>query len=107
MSPRLTDHRNPCRHGDRTPGTIIDAVVNTGATLEPVLAQLRAHRDAALVAVLALVAPMATAERMAAAHPGVHFLFARLSDNQYVGRGATDTGNRLFGTFPDPAKDPT
>ena len=86
---------------------IIDAVVNTGATLEPVLAQLRAHRDAALVAVLALVAPTATAERMAAAHPGVHFLFARLSDNQYVGRGATDTGNRLFGTFPDPAKDPT
>lgn len=85
---------------------LIDAVVNTGATLEPVLAQLRARPDAALVAVVALVAPAATAERLALAHPEVHFLFARLSDNQYVGRGATDTGNRLFGTWSDAGKDP-
>lgn len=85
---------------------LIDAVVNTGATLEPVLAQLRARPDVALVAVVALVAPAATAERLALAHPEVHFLFARLSDNQYVGRGATDTGNRLFGTWSDAGKDP-
>lgn len=84
---------------------LIDAVVNTGATLEPVLAQLAGRPDA-LVAVLALVAPAATAERLAVAHPGVHFLFARLSDNQYVGRGATDTGNRLFGTLSDTTREP-
>jgi hypothetical protein len=26
------------------------------------------------------------------------FYFARTSENTYVGKGTTDTGNRLFGT---------
>lgn len=75
---------------------LIDSVVNTGASIEPVLAQLR---DRGLrMFVLALVSPASTAERLAAAWPDVAFVFARVSDNQYVGSGATDTGNRLFGT---------
>lgn len=74
---------------------LIDSVVNTGASLEPVLAQLaeRAQR----VFVLSLVSPTSTAERLVAAWPEVQFLFARVSTNQYVGTGSTDTGNRLFG----------
>lgn len=77
---------------------LIDSVVNTGASLEPVLGQL-ASRGLKLVA-LSLVTPVPTAERLARSWPDVSFLFARISENQYVGRGATDTGNRLFGTLP-------
>ncbi len=51
------------------------------------------------VFVLSMVALRSTAERLATAWPHAHFLFARVSDNQYVGSGATDTGNRLFGTI--------
>lgn len=75
---------------------IVDAVVNTGASLEPVLAQLRERGQG--VFVLALVAPVETADRLAQRWPEVEFLFARTSTNQYVGAGGTDTGNRLFGT---------
>jgi uracil phosphoribosyltransferase len=75
---------------------IVDAVVNTGASLEPVLTQLRERVQQ--VFVLALVAPVETAARLARSWPEVEFLFARTSTNQYVGAGMTDTGNRLFGT---------
>lgn len=78
---------------------LLDSVVNTGASLEPVLQQLQ-RQGAARLFVLALVTPAETAARLAAAHPEVELLFARVSDNQYVGQGATDTGNRLFGTLP-------
>lgn len=78
---------------------IIDAVVNTGASVEPILRQLQS-RGAKTIAVLSLVSPVPTAERLGASYPDVYFLFARVSDNQYVGRGATDTGNRLMGTLP-------
>lgn len=75
---------------------LVDAVVNTGASLEPVLAQLGSRVER--VFVLALVAPVETADRLAERWPGVEFLFARTSTNRYVGAGTTDTGNRLFGT---------
>lgn len=75
---------------------LVDAVVNTGESLEPVLAQLRGRIERLFV--LALVAPVETADRLATAWPEVDFLFARTSTNQYVGAGTTDTGNRLFGT---------
>lgn len=76
---------------------LIDSVVNTGESIEPVLRQLsergmRTH-------VVSLVTPRSTAERLVKVWPETHFHFARLSDNQYVGSGATDTGNRLFGTI--------
>ena len=75
---------------------LIDSVVNTGASLEPVLAQLSGTGTRLFV--VSLVSPTSTAERLATAWPAVEFLFARVSDNQYVGQGGTDTGNRLFGT---------
>lgn len=78
---------------------LIDSVVNTGASVEPVLGQLR-EQGASLLVVLSLVAPVPIARRLEVEHPDVHFLFARISENQYVGKGATDTGNRLFGTHP-------
>jgi uracil phosphoribosyltransferase len=78
---------------------LIDSVVNTGASLEPVLRQLQ-ERGAGRIIVVALVGPVATAKRLEDAFPDVHFFFARVSENQYTGVGATDTGNRLFGTLP-------
>ena len=78
---------------------LIDSVVNTGKSMEPVLDQLRTA-GAAWLSVAALVTPEPTAERLARAHAAVWFYFARTSTNQYVGKGGTDTGNRLFGTLP-------
>lgn len=77
---------------------LIDSVVNTGASLTPVLQQLR-ERGAGRLYVLAMVTPVPTAQRLAESFPDVHFLMARISENQYVGKGTTDTGNRLFGTL--------
>lgn len=74
---------------------LIDSVVNTGASVEPILGQLAARAMTAFV--VSLVSPVSTAERLEQAWPDVTFLFARVSTNQYVGVGATDTGNRLFG----------
>lgn len=80
-----------------TTAVLIDSVVNTGASLEPVMEQL--SQRGLRIFVLSLVSPTPTAARLEQAWPGVELLFARVSDNQYVGRGATDTGNRLFGTI--------
>lgn len=76
---------------------LIDSVINTGESIEPVLKQLSGAMPETFVA--SLVAPRGTADRLASAWPSTHFLFARVSDNQYVGAGPTDTGNRLFGTI--------
>ena len=78
---------------------VVDSVINTGASLEPVLEYLQTG-GANSIAVLALVSPVPTADRIAEAWPLVKFHLARVSENQYVGRGSTDTGNRLFGTLP-------
>lgn len=75
---------------------LIDAVVNSGKSLEPVLAQTT--RQGLRTIVLSLVAPVPTADRLSQSWPDVIFLFARTSDNQYIGKGSSDTGNRLFGT---------
>jgi len=76
---------------------IVDAVVNTGASITPVFGQLKGI-GIPVVTVVAGVAPKEKAELLASEHPDVSFLFARLSTNTYVGKGGTDTGNRLFGT---------
>ena len=81
--------------GART-SVLIDSVVNTGASLEPVLEQLQQRNQR--IFVLTLVGPVPTAERLEQAWPDVTFIYARVSTNQYVGKGSTDTGNRLFGT---------
>lgn len=81
---------------DARVAVIADAVVNTGASLEPVLRQLSGRVPH--IVVVSLVSPAETADRLASAWSEVRFLFARISTNQYVGAGSTDTGNRLFGT---------
>lgn len=76
---------------------LIDAVVNTGASMVPIFGQLR-EIGIQRITVVAGVAPFEKAKALAREHPSIDFIFARLSDNTYVGKGGTDTGNRLFGT---------
>ena len=80
---------------------VVDAVVNTGESLRPVLTQLAANSGARLH-VLAAVAPTPTAEKLAGDFPAVTFEYLRLSENQYVGQGHMDTGDRVFGHVTPP-----
>ena len=76
---------------------IVDAVINTGESLMPVLEWVRGQKPFQLL-VCSLVTPASTAERLAREHPKIQWVHARVSTNQYVGMGSTDTGNRLFNT---------
>lgn len=76
---------------------IVDSVVNTGKTIRPIFAQAKSIGIKKVI-VMAGVSPVAQGTSIAEDHPDVMFYFARLSHNSYVGKGGTDTGNRLFGT---------
>jgi uracil phosphoribosyltransferase len=76
---------------------IVDAVVNTGASIIPIFRQLN-ELGIKQLTVVAGVANVDKATKLAKEYPEVHFLYARLSSNSYVGSRGTDTGNRLFGT---------
>jgi uracil phosphoribosyltransferase len=76
---------------------IVDSVVNTGGTMRPIFAQA-SSLGVSKVLVMAAVSPVDQANSIAREFKDVRFYFARLSTNSYVGKGGTDTGNRLFGT---------
>ena len=76
---------------------VADAVINTGDSLEPVLRWIL-NQNPHQVIVCSLVTPVPTAERLASEYPNIEWVHARVSTNQYVGKGGTDTGNRLFNT---------
>jgi len=76
---------------------IVDSVVNTGKTIRPIFSQAKAIGIKKVI-VMAGVSPVALGTSIADDYPDVFFYFARLSHNSYVGKGSTDTGNRLFGT---------
>ena len=76
---------------------VADAVINTGESLEPVLNWILAQNPLQVI-VTSLVTPVPTADRLALEYPNVEWIHARVSNNQYVGKGGTDTGNRLFNT---------
>lgn len=85
------------------PVIVIDAVVNSGKSIEVLLDVLQ-HRKPSSVTVMALVANRVGIEALAVRWPEVRFVAARLSDRSYVGRGGTDTGARLFGTTQWPSE---
>ena len=76
---------------------VTDAVINTGESLQPVLRWIL-DQSPHKVIVSSLVTPVSTAERLALEYPNIDWVHARVSHNQYVGKGGTDTGNRLFNT---------
>jgi uracil phosphoribosyltransferase len=88
---------------------IVDSVINQGGSVrrclntlhemihtlavDPKLARL--PQLVVLVNVMQAKASMVLPQEF----PRVRFLALRISDNQYTGKGGTDTGNRLFGTI--------
>lgn len=76
---------------------LVDSVVNTGKTIRPIFAQAQAIGIKKII-VMGGVSPVTQGTSIAEDYPDVVFYFARLSHNSYVGKGGTDTGNRLFGT---------
>jgi len=77
---------------------IADSVINTGETIFPTIKQIECFEPLKII-VTCLVMPLDTAEKIKRNHTSHSFYVARVSRNKYVGKGKTDTGNRLFGTF--------
>ena len=83
---------------------VVDSVINSGKSIERAIKcihQLVERVTPSLSVVtygLAGVIQQEAAERLPLAYPRARFLALRVSENKYVGKGGTDTGNRLFGT---------
>lgn len=83
---------------------VVDSVINSGKSIERAIQcidQLVKSNNPSLnlvIFVLAGVIQKEAAERLPPAYPRARFLALRVSENKYVGKGGTDTGNRLFGT---------
>jgi len=77
---------------------LVDSVINTGNTMMPVIEQISKFNPEKIF-VTCQVMPYDTAEILEKKYPDVLFFIFRLSYNKYVGKGKTDTGNRLFGTL--------
>jgi len=76
---------------------LVDSVINTAATMIPVIEQIKLQTPRKIL-VTCQVMPYDTAEMLDNKFPDINFYIFRLSYNKYVGKGKTDTGNRLFGT---------
>jgi uracil phosphoribosyltransferase len=73
---------------------LVDSVINSGNSIRRVVRELAASR----IFVVAGVTQMKASVDLPTEFPSVCFYSLRLSENKYTGKGATDTGNRLFGT---------
>jgi len=79
------------------PLIIVDSVINTGRSIHATLDLVTDMRPS-WITVAALVANSDGLDSCRQPWPNVDFAVARISRRSYVGRGATDTGARLFGT---------
>ncbi|CAG8902662.1 unnamed protein product [Penicillium egyptiacum] len=82
---------------------LVDSVVNTGKSVLQFVQHIRSiHATIRIVVVAGVIhSQTVSAGRIARAlglFEGLSFTALRLSDNQFTGRGTTDTGNRLFNT---------
>lgn len=80
---------------------VVDSVMNKGRSMRQVLRHLArlATGRSFQVFVLCGVAQAQAAHDLPRDYPRVRFVTLRISNNQYTGKGGTDTGNRLFGTI--------
>ena len=77
---------------------IVDSVINTGESMRPVIKWFHTKKPKKII-IACSVMPTDTANKMESEFPDVNFYTIRVSTNSYVGKGKTDTGNRLFGTL--------
>jgi uracil phosphoribosyltransferase len=82
---------------------LVDSVINSGASIRRAIRTLvqKVNPKNVKLAIYVMTAVMQqeAAHQLPLEFPRVKFLALRVSKNQYVGRGGTDTGNRLFGTM--------
>jgi uracil phosphoribosyltransferase len=76
---------------------IVDSVINTAKTMIPTIEQVKQLNPKKII-VASIVMPASTRDLLEQRYPEVCFYTARVSTNSYVGKGSTDTGNRLYGT---------
>ena len=79
---------------------LVDSVINRGESIRRCIHTLQELRPV-LPRVFVLTGVMQSKASIALPQEfhRVQFLALRVSENQYTGKGGTDTGNRLFGTF--------
>lgn len=77
---------------------LVDSVINTGGTMFAVIEQIK-EQNPKKILVACSVIPDTTVDIISEKYPEIFFYIFRVSTNKYVGKGKTDTGNRLFGTF--------
>ena len=100
---RPADLRGPHVRG-RVNVLLVDAVVDSGATLLGFVRRVRdLHASVRIVVVAGVVQRQAVegdgaCARELARCPNLSVVALRLSDNKFTGSGTTDTGNRLFNT---------
>ncbi|MFC3119573.1 uracil phosphoribosyltransferase [Jhaorihella thermophila] len=75
---------------------LVDAVINTGKSIE---AYIQAAAAARSIACFSIVMQDEFRIKAEDRHRDIAFITSRVSENAFVGRGQTDTGNRLFGTI--------
>lgn len=75
---------------------IADAVINTGKSIEKIIKQIL-QTNARKVFVVTLIMQK-DALYLSDKYPNIFFYALRISENKYIGKGGTDTGNRLFNT---------
>lgn len=74
---------------------IVDSVINSGKTI---IKYIDYFKDAKSISCISIVMQSRFTD-IAKKYLDILFLTSRVSDNYYIGAGAIDTGNRLFGTI--------
>jgi uracil phosphoribosyltransferase len=82
---------------------LVDSVINSGKSVVEFVQHIRwINADIRIVVVAGVVQEKALSQgrlaRLLSVDPHLHLVFLRKSENKFVGRGGTDTGNRLFNT---------
>ncbi len=77
---------------------ISDAVINTGKSMINLLDHLYKHIKQPKIIVSCQVVQKKSVSKLEKLFPEIAFYTIRISENQYTGKGGTDTGNRLFNT---------
>jgi len=77
---------------------LIDSVINTGNSITKMLDSIPKCKS---LTVICQVMFKEFAESDLVQCSDIHFITCRISENYYVGRGKTDTGDRLLGHYPE------
>lgn len=75
---------------------VVDAAINTGKSIEKAIQHLRKSKPRKIF--VATLIMQRDALHLSERYSDIHFYALRISENKYVGKGGTDTGNRLFNT---------